>query len=411
MNSGQQSDDNGDSKTALTDEATVAFVSTYVPRQCGIATFTRDLQTAVSSATDTNGQLIIAINGPGPERYEYPSEVAFEMHRDRLDDYQRAADFINFSDADVVSVQHEFGIFGGDGGYHLMRLLRNLRKPVVTTMHTVLADPAPQYRRGTMGVSNWSSLMVTMSQHSRQTLIENYGIDPSRIEVIPHGAPPIPTTGAKDLRGRFDLTGRHMLLTFGLLGPGKGIETAIEAVAVAAEKHPEITYLIVGATHPEVKRKQGEDYRLKLQRMVGELGIRENVAFYNRYLSQDELVDFLQMCDIYVAPYPNLNQSVSGTLSYALAQGCAVVATPFIHAREALADGRGLLVPPEDANAMGQSLIRLLDDPAEIAANGTPSCSARCGTCTPRRSASSKWPSRSPPPKRSWSRSSTTCAG
>jgi len=359
-----QADDNGEATASS--QATVAFVSTYVPRQCGIATFTRDLQDAVCGITGANGQLIVAINGPGPERFEYPQEVAFELHRDRLDDYQRAADFINFSDADVVSVQHEFGIFGGDGGYHLMRLLRNLRKPVVTTLHTVLAEPAPRYRRGMMGVSNWSNMLVTMTQHSRQTLIENYGIDPARIEVIPHGAPPIPTTEAKDLRGRFDLTGRHVLLTFGLLSPGKGIETAIEAVAAAAKTHPEITYLIVGATHPEIKRQQGEDYRLKLQRMVGELGIRENVAFYNHYLSQNELVEFLRMCDIYLAPYPNLSQSVSGTLSYAMAQGCAVVSTPFLHAREALDDGRGVLVPPEDPEAMARSLVCILDDPAKI---------------------------------------------
>ncbi len=345
----------------------VAFISTYVPRQCGIATFTQDLYGAVHGATATDGHVIVAMNGPGSDRFEYPEEVRFEVHRDRPDDYRRAADFINFSDVEVVCVQHEFGIFGGDGGMHLMQLLRNLRKPVITTLHTVLTDPEPHYRRGMMGVANWSNVLVTMTQHSRQVLIENYGIDPSRIEVIPHGAPPVPTTGVKDLKSRYDLSGRHVVLTFGLLGPGKGIENAIEAIALAVERHPDITYLIVGATHPEVKRRQGEDYRLKLQRMVSELGICDNVAFYNQYVSKAKLVDFLRMCDIYLVPYPNLNQSVSGTLSYAMTQGCAVVSTPFLHAKEVLDDGRGVLVEPNDPASMGEALVGLLEDGDQMA--------------------------------------------
>ncbi len=351
----------------------VAFVSTYVPRQCGIANFAHDLRGAVCGATRQNGHTVVAINGPSPDRFEYPEEVGFELHRDRLDDYQRAADFINFSDADVVSVQHEFGIFGGEGGAHLLRLLRRLRKPVVTTLHTVLADPEPHYRHGLMGVANWSSVLVTMTQHSRQVLIETYGIDPARIEVIPHGAPPLPAAAPKDLKDRFDLTGRQVLLTFGLLGPGKGIETAIQAVARAAKAHPDIIYLVVGATHPEVKRQQGEDYRLKLQRMVTELGIEKNVAFYNQYVSQEELVEFLRMCDIYLVPYPNLAQAVSGTLSYALAQGCAVVSTPFLHAREVLANDRGVLVEPNDPEAMGSALTEMLSEPGRIEALKTKS--------------------------------------
>jgi len=325
----------------------VAFVSTYVPRRCGIATFAEDLYGAVCSATSPNGNAIVAMNGPGSERFEYPREVTFEIHRDRPDDYRRAADYLNFSDVDVVCVQHEFGIFGGDGGMHLMQLLRNLRKPVVTTLHTVLADPDPRYRHGMMGVANWSNILVTMTQHGRQLLIENYGIDPSRVEVIPHGAPPIPTTQPKDLKSRFDLKDRHVILTFGLLGPGKGIETAIQSIAIAVKRHPDITYLIV-------------------QRMVSELGIRDNVAFYNQYVSKPELVEFLRMCDIYLVPYPNLGQSVSGTLSYALTQGCAVVATPFLHAREVLADGRGVLVDPSNPAAMGEALVRILEDPDHI---------------------------------------------
>ena len=343
-----------------------AFVATYVPRRCGIATFTHDLYRAVQGATETDGHIVVAINGPGSERFDYPDDVGFVMHRDRPDDYERAADFINFSDADVVCVQHEFGIFGGRGGMHLTNLLRRLRKPVICTLHTILEDPEPQYRRGMMSLANWSNVLVTMTQHSRRVLIENYGIDPARIEVIPHGAPPVPASEQQDLKKRFDMAGRHVLLTFGLLGPGKGIETAISAVAMAAKKHPDITYLIVGATHPEVKRRQGEDYRLKLQRMVADLNIRPNVVFYNEYVSKTKLVDFLQMCDIFLIPYPNLGQAVSGTLSYAMAQGCAVVSTPFLHAKEVLADGRGVLVEPDDAAGMGQALGGLLADTDRI---------------------------------------------
>ncbi len=346
--------------------ATVAFVATYVPRHCGIATFTQDLFQAVRLASPNNGHVIVAINGPGKERFDYPGEVAFELHRDRPDDYRRAADYINFSDADVVCVQHEFGIFGGAGGLHLVELLRNLRKPVVSTLHTVLADPELHYRQGMAAVGRWSNVMVCMTRHSRDVLIKTYGIDPGKVEVIPHGAPPAPAGESKNLRRRFDLVGRHVLLTFGLLSPGKGIETAIEAVAVAARRHPDITYMIVGATHPEVKRRHGEDYRVNLQRLALERGVRQNIAFYNRYVSKDELVELLRMCDIYLIPYPNLNQAVSGTLSYAMAQGCAVVSTPFPHAREVLADGRGVLIDRSDPQSLADALLELLDSPERI---------------------------------------------
>ncbi len=344
-----------------------AFLATYVPRQCGIATFTRDLYGAIRTATDTTARhRVIAVNGPGSERFEYPGEVGFEMHRDRLDDYQRAADFINFSDVDIVSIQHEFGIFGGEAGMHLLRLLRSLRKPTVATLHTVLRDPEPHYRRGLMALAHWANVLVTMTQHSRQILIEQYGLDPARVEVIPHGTPPLPDSRPRDIKARYNIAGRPVLLTFGLLGPGKGVENALYAMAKVARKHPEIIYLVVGATHPEVKRLHGEDYRLKLQRIVKELGLRQNVLFYNQYLSQEELVDFLRMCDIYVIPYPNLEQVVSGTLAYALAMGTAVVSTPFLHAREVLVDGRGLLVEPGNAEAMADALTGLLDQPERI---------------------------------------------
>lgn len=344
-----------------------AFLSTYVPRRCGIATFTNDLYHAVVAASgDSLGHQVVAINGPGPDRYEYPAEVTFELHRDRLDDYQRAADYVNFSDADVLCVQHEFGIFGGEGGLHLVRLLRGVRKPVVTTLHTILPDPEPHYRRGLLAAANWSNLLVCMTQHSRHLLIENYGIDPARVEVIPHGAPPLPARQPAALRKRLNLGDRHVLMTFGLLGPGKGIQTALEAVALAARKHPDITYLVVGATHPEIKRAHGEEYRMRLQRRVVELGLRERVIFYNQYISQDELSDFLRLSDIYVIPYPNLSQAVSGTLSYAMAMGCAVVSTPFLHAKEVLGDGRGILAPPGDPQALAEALLELLDSPTKI---------------------------------------------
>jgi len=341
----------------------VAVVGTCVPRQCGIATFTDDLHRALGQAQPTLSAMTIAMTD-GENVYAYPHDVPIEIHQSDPQSYAVAADFMNVADVEVVSLQHEFGIFGGDSGEHVLELLQRLRAPVVTTLHTVLAQPNDAQRRVMDGLIRSSARLVVMAQKGREILHRVYGVRDAQIAVIPHGVPDRPFLDPAMAKQDLGLADRTVLMTFGLLGPGKGIETAIRALPALVRDHPKLIYLVVGATHPNLVRHEGEHYRNSLLALATELGVSDNVRFVDRYLSLDQLLDHLTACDIYVSPYPNEAQITSGTLAYATALGKAVVSTPFWHAQELLADGCGMLVPFGDCDALAAAIARLVDDDA-----------------------------------------------
>lgn len=340
-----------------------AIISSYPPRQCGIGSFSNSLWTSLVE-TDPNepSPIIVAMNTPALGALEYPAEVRFEMQRDNPRDYRQAAEFLNSSNVDVVSVQHEFGLFGGEAGAMLVELLRRLERPVVTTMHTVLGDPPAEYRRATRKVVDLSARIVVISRVAGRLLRENYAAPPERVVHIPHGAPDRPFLDPSYFKAKYDMEGRRVILTFGLLGPGKGLEMALTAMAGVAKLHPNALYVIAGATHPEEKKRNGERYRLSLQRQVEDLGLTANVQFVNRFLDLDELCEYLHAADLYVTPYPNREQISSGTLAYAVAMGKAIVSTNYYYAEELLDDGRGYLVAPRDSDALAARLNELLTD-------------------------------------------------
>ncbi len=340
----------------------VTFASTYPPTACGLATFTQDLREAVGAVPDVE-TAIAAIKGEGEALGGGASdEVLFEMRRAEEADYAAAAEFISYTGTDVVSLQHEFGIFGGAEGGHVIAFLDALQKPVATTLHTVLADPPPRYRRALLAVADRSERLVVMSEKARALLCEVYGVEAERVRVVPHGVPDVPFEDPDDHKAPLGFEGRTVLLTFGLLGPSKGVEHVLEALPEVAEAHPEVLYVVLGATHPEVKRQQGEGYRRKLKRHVERLGIEENVRFVDKYVEQDELKRYLHACDVYVTPYPAREQICSGTLAYAVGAGKAVVSTPYFHAEELLAEGRGRLVGFEEVGEMSRALKELVAD-------------------------------------------------
>ena len=341
----------------------VAFVSDYFPRQCGIATFAHDLRRAVAKKFSEVECQVVAVTDPG-QSYDYPPEVNFEIRQLNLSDYRRAADFLQFQNVQCVCVQHEFGIYGGDAGSHLLTFLRELRLPVVTTCHTLLEDPDTTQRRVFLQLSRLSNRMVAMSERGRSILRDTYGVEDDRIAVIPHGIPDVPFVDPAFFKDEYGVEGRKLLLTFGLLSPGKGLDYAIRAMSRIVEAHPNAVYIILGATHPNLVRTEGEAYRYKLQKLVSDLDLEENVLFYNRFVSVEELTRFIGACDVYVTPYLNPAQITSGTLAYAFGCGKSVVSTPYWHAQELLANDRGRLVPFRDSDALAKAVIGLLDDDA-----------------------------------------------
>jgi len=340
----------------------IAFVGTYVPRKCGIGTFTQDLCEAVSDAAPTTHCFVGAVNDRA-EGYSYPGRVCFEFQEKDIDSYRRAADFVNFNNADVLCVQHEFGIFGGPAGSHLLTLLKDVRMPVVTTLHSVLREPDLMQRKVMAELAQRSDRLVVMARKGAEILREVYDVPEEKIAVIPHGIPDIPFLDSSVFKAQFDVEGRQVLLTFGLLGPSKGIEHVIEALPEIVKQHPDVVYLILGATHPRLVAREGERYRLKLERLADDLGVKDHVIFYNRYVSLDNLKEFIGATDIYLTPYLSEAQITSGTLAYVFGAGKAVVSTPYWHAQELLADGRGLLVPFRDPPAIARAVCALLDDP------------------------------------------------
>jgi len=333
----------------------VAFVSTYPPRRCGIATFTRDLANAVGDRE------IVAIHRTG-DRILYPLEVTRLVQADDRSDYLRAADAVSASGASVVSIQHEYGLFGGRDGEFILDFVDRVRVPSVATLHTVLRRPTATQREVMMRLLDITAAVVVMSEAAAELLREGYQAEPSRLRVIPHGVPDLPLAESNLHKPDFGLQGRSVILSFGLLGPGKSYEHVIEAMARVRRDRPDALYVVLGATHPNLIRTEGEKYRDRLIRAVNDLGLREHVVFVDRFVGQEELGRWLQAADVFVTPYPNLDQIVSGTLSYALAAGRPVVSTPFAYASEVLSGGRGVLVEPDSRQGLAEALVGLLDD-------------------------------------------------
>jgi glycosyltransferase involved in cell wall biosynthesis len=343
----------------------VALLGNHLPRQCGIATFTTDLSAAIAAEFPALDCFVVAMNDPG-RRHAYPSRVRFEIEESDVASYRRAVDFLNVSTVGAVSLQHEYGIFGGRAGNLVLPLLGELRMPLVTTLHTILAAPDPGQRRVMDEIVRLSERLVVMSEHSAAMLQQVHGVSPDRIDVIPHGIPEAMfAQGDKDHLG---VAGKSVILTFGLLSPDKGIEHVVDALPAILEAYPDTVYIVLGATHPHVLEESGETYRLMLEARAQRLGVDGSMIFHNRFVSQAELGEFLSAADIYVTPYLNPEQSTSGTLAYAVGAGKAVISTPYRYANELLADGRGILVPPRDSGAIAKEVIGLLADDERAAA-------------------------------------------
>ena len=342
----------------------VALVGNFAPRKCGIATFTTDVFEQLAKYHPEIKVDVYALEDPR-RPHEYRG-VCATIASDVAEAYRAAAKAINESNADAIWLQHEYGIFGGDDGEMVEQLVDRIAAPLILTPHTVLADPSPRQRAILEKLVARSSRIMVMSSHSRDLLAEVYGAPHEILQIIPHGAPDRPFGRAEEFKQPMGLQGRKVLTTFGLLGPGKGLETAIEALPAIASQHPEILYRIVGATHPNLVAEQGETYREGLIALADQLGVAKHIEWVNRFIETEELLDQLEACDIYLTPYPGLQQSTSGTLSYAVALGKAVVSTPYLHARELLADGVGVLVEPQSSEAIAGQVNALFDEPARL---------------------------------------------
>jgi glycosyltransferase involved in cell wall biosynthesis len=342
---------------------TVAFLGNYLPRQCGIATFTSDLLGAVAARHPHTRCFAVAVNDMDG-CYQYPPVVRHEIEEQDLESYRLAAVFLNTSEVDVVSVQHEFGIFGGPAGSHLLTLLRELSAPVVTTLHTVLLEPnADQYRVMQELIAH-STRVVVMAERGRTILQEVYQVPPAKIDLIQHGIPDVPFAAPDCYKDRFGVGGKKVLLTFGLLSPNKGIEHVLNALPDILAEFPDVVYIVLGATHPHEFRARGEAYRLGLEAIARSSKIEDHVIFYNRFVDLQELTGFIGAADLYITPYLDEAQSTSGTLAYAFGAGKAVISTPYWHAAELLKDRRGLLVPFADSGAIAREARGLLRDEA-----------------------------------------------
>lgn len=344
---------------------TVAVLGNYLPRLCGLATFTSDLTEALAKASPGLETFAMAMNDR-PEGYDYPAQVQFEIHQDRLDEYLQAAEFLGQGPADVLCMQHEYGIYGGTAGKNVLELLRRVDLPLVTTLHTILREPDPDQRTVMDEVAHRSDRLVVMTEQAIQLLREVYDVPRERIALIPHGIPDVPFLDPNYFKEQLGVEGRTVILTFGLLSPAKGIETMIRALPEITREFPDVVYLVLGATHPHVLARDGEAYRTDLQALADELGIAGNVRFHNRFVPLAELCDFLGAAEIYVTPYLGQAQIASGTLAYALGSGNAVVSTPYWSAQDLLADDRGVLTPFQDPQALAANVLALLRDRNEL---------------------------------------------
>ena len=342
----------------------IAFIGNYLPRQCGIATFTTDLCEAMAKKYTDITCIALPVNDVAAG-YAYSTRVRFELTEKDIDSYLRASDFLNINNVDMVCLQFEYGIFGGKAGSHILALLRGLRMPIVTTLHTILKNPDPDQRRVLEEVAALSDRLVVMSERGSEFLKDIYNISLDKVDMIPHGIPDVPFVDPSFNKDLFGVEGKIVLLSFGLLSSSKGIETVISALPEIVARYPNIVYIVVGVTHPHVIQQEGETYRLSLQWLAQQKGVERNVIFYNRFVSLEELVEFISAADIYITPYLNEAQITSGTLAYTLGAGKAIISTPYWYAQEMLTEGRGLLVPFRDSAAMAEQVINLLNNEAE----------------------------------------------
>ncbi|MBN1553481.1 MAG: glycosyltransferase family 4 protein [Phycisphaerae bacterium] len=351
--------------TTISDGSAIAFVGNYLPRKCGIATFTHDLCEAVAGRSRDNDVFTVAINDV-PEGYPYPERVRFEVRQNAQADYRLAAEFLNMNQVTAVCMQHEYGIYGGTCGSHLLSMLRRLRRPLIATLHTVLKDPNEQQKLVLQEVVRHCDRVVVMADIAREFLRDSFDVPTEKVAVIPHGIPDVPFVDSNFFKDQFGVEGRRVILTFGLLSPGKGIEYAIDALPPVVQKHPDVVYIVLGATHPHVKADNGEEYRNSLIRRVNELGLQDHVIFVNRFVAYKELCEYLGAAEIYITPYLNEAQITSGTLAYAMGTGKAVISTPYWHAKELLADNRGRLTPFRNSEAISHEILDLLDHETEL---------------------------------------------
>ncbi|MGO8773215.1 MAG: glycosyltransferase family 4 protein [Terracidiphilus sp.] len=342
----------------------IAFIGNYLPRECGIATFTTDLCTALASEYGEGRLFAIPVNDPDSS-YEYPQQVRLEIEQEDLSSYERAADFLNFNGNDLVCLQHEYGIYGGAAGRHILALLRWLKMPLVTTLHTVLREPDADQRSVLEEIARLSDRMVVMSELAAQMLREVYAVPGGKIDVIPHGVPDLPFMDPNYFKDKFGTEGKSVLLTFGLLSPNKGIGNVIRALPAILARHPNVVYIVSGVTHPHIRKHEGERYREGLQALAEQLGVSSQLIMNNRFVSAEELVEHVGAADIYITPYQHEAQVVSGTLAIALGAGKAIISTPYWHAKELLAEKRGVIVPFENPGAIAEAVIALLENDAE----------------------------------------------
>jgi glycosyltransferase involved in cell wall biosynthesis len=342
----------------------IAFVGNYLPRECGIATFTTDLCTALAAEYGEGRLFAIPVNDP-ESSYDYPQQVRLELKQEDVASYERAADFLNFNGNDLVCLQHEYGIYGGIAGRHILTLLRKLKMPLVTTLHTVLRQPDVNQRIVLEEIAQLSDRLIVMSELAAQLLREVYAVPGGKIDVIPHGVPDMPFTDPNYFKDLFGTEGKSVLLTFGLLSPNKGIENVIRALPAILAKHPNVVYIVSGVTHPHIRQREGERYRDGLRALAEKLGVASHLILKNRFVSAEELVEQVGGADIYITPYRQEAQIVSGTLAIALGAGKAIISTPYWHAKELLADQRGVLVPFDDSGSIADEVIALLENDAE----------------------------------------------
>jgi glycosyltransferase involved in cell wall biosynthesis len=316
------------------------------------------------SAEYGNARLLALPVNDTDEGYEYPARVRWSLEQEDAKSYRDAADFLNFNNIDMVCLQHEYGIFGGPAGSHILELLRDLKMPLVTTLHTVLREPNPDQLMVMEEIAELSDRLIVMSQLSSQFLQEIFKVPGNKIDMVPHGVPDLPFLDPNFYKDRFGVEGKAVLLTFGLLSPNKGIENVIQALPRILSRHKNVVYIVAGATHPHILRREGDKYRASLQALAKEVGVESQVIFHNRFVSPEEMAEFIGAADIYITPYRHEAQVVSGTLAYALGAGKAIISTPYWHAIELLDDQRGALVPFQNPDAIAQKTIELLDTPA-----------------------------------------------